>query len=117
MTDTNRTTETVGGHTPGPWTVEDPFDHELVIVQDGKASHEWQFIATIPHGDKDGDPDDIPDVIAERNARLIAAAPDLLAALKRLLAAQYPGTENHHETGCRCFIHEAQTAIAKAEGR
>lgn len=47
----------------------------------------------------------------------LAAAPDLLAALKRLLVTQYPGTENHHETGCRCVIHEAQVAIAKAEGR
>lgn len=60
-------------------------------------------------------PDEYPE--AERNARLIAAAPELLAAIKRLLVASYPGTERHHETGCRCVIHEAQVAIAKAEGR
>jgi hypothetical protein len=70
-------------HTPGPWSVEDPFDHELVIVQAGKATHDWQFIATIPHG---GKPEgDFPKVIAEANARLIAAAPDLLDLARKNL--------------------------------
>ena len=71
-------------HTPGPWSVEEPMDFELSIVESGKPVHEWQFIACIPHGGKkEGD---FPKVIAEANARLIAAAPDLLEAAKRLRA-------------------------------
>ena len=42
------------------------------------------------------------------NARLIAAAPDLLAALKNL---------EHEWDGERCDMAEAQEAIAKAEGK
>jgi hypothetical protein len=42
------------------------------------------------------------------NADLIAAAPDLLAALKMLLASAHD-----HQSG----IREAEEAIAKAEGR
>lgn len=47
--------------------------------------------------------------LANGNARLIAAAPDLLAALKPLLFA--PATARE-----RRLIEEAKAAIAKAEG-
>lgn len=50
------------------------------------------------------------------NARLIAAAPDLLVALKRLSSkANFDGYDDHPE-GCGCCIHEALAAIAKATG-
>jgi len=48
-------------------------------------------------------------------ARLIAAAPELLAALKKAqidVCSEYCG-ESHHVESCR----DATTAIAKAEGR
>jgi hypothetical protein len=71
--DTNRTTERRSLHTPGPWSVEEPMDFELSIVEANRPVHEWQFIACIPHGGKkEGD---FPKVIAEANARLMAAAP------------------------------------------
>jgi hypothetical protein len=53
-----------------------------------------------------------PDGIA--NARLIAAAPDMLAALKELLfnAVHGNGLEAHYKTQ-----DKARAAIAKAEGQ
>ena len=88
-------------HTPGPWTVE---------------SADWP----------DGPPGIVryyvrhdPPVINVPNARLIAAAPDLLAALKAVIAS--PGCCD----GDCCPAAKAQTAaladaraaVAAAEGR
>jgi len=52
---------------------------------------------------------------AHINARLIAAAPDLLAALERLLGNVSKGNEVWHDPLCHCVIHEARAAIAKAK--
>jgi hypothetical protein len=101
-------------HTPGPWSVEDPIDHELSIVEAGKPTHEWQFIACVPHGGKSEG--DFPRVTAEANARLIAAAPELLEVL-RIYAAydEYiNGVEGDPSTD---RLQKAKAAIAKAEGR
>lgn len=49
------------------------------------------------------------------NASLIAAAPELLDALRRLLATINPGNADSHSKDCGCVIHEARAAIAKAE--
>lgn len=54
---------------------------------------------------------------AEANARLIAAAPDLLAVLKELIADADP---EGHGSVCveeTCTFRSAHLAIAKAEGR
>jgi hypothetical protein len=50
-------------------------------------------------------------------AHNLAAAPDLLEALRRLLGTSTTKLDETHEPGCRCVIHEALAAIAKAEGR
>lgn len=50
-------------------------------------------------------------------ARAMVASLDMLAALKRLLGSTDPGNADKHDMGCRCVIHEARSAIAKAEGR
>jgi len=50
------------------------------------------------------------------NARLIAAAPELLAALKRLRAASV-SIRDDIETEAVATLAEADAAIAKAEGR
>jgi hypothetical protein len=52
---------------------------------------------------------------ATANARLIAAAPDLLAALKAILLMRHAMSQNAHVDDRLCEIAEA--AIAKAEGR
>lgn len=93
-------------HTPGPWQVE--FAH----TQQSSGIVYWQV--------HDGS-----DAIAcnqfcaagnaEANARLIAAAPDLLGALKEILESP-ESQENSYD----CFQglkDLARAAIAKAEGR
>lgn len=73
-------------HTPGPWTVEDPMGPDILsIVEAGKRSYEWRFIATVSLDDDEDD--DIPRREAEANAILLAEAPNLLAALAPFAAA------------------------------
>lgn len=79
-------------HTPGPWAVA------------------GRLIVSAKHGSIGAVDDGQPNV--EANARLIAAAPDLLAALKALYGTE-PG--NSIERGQA--IAMAECAIAKAEGR
>jgi len=47
------------------------------------------------------------------NARLMAAAPDLLVALKRW--EEYARDNNYSDEGCT-FLQQTRAAIAKAEG-
>jgi len=90
-----------GTHTPGPWRVG-PVDDTVVTDADGKE------VAAI-----DGDynsPDEWPRM--EANARLIAAAPEMLSALKRLVNP-IPGT-----TRLPPWVYGIVVpVIAKAEGR
>lgn len=96
-------------HTPGPWVAYHQSDH-----------HEWQIGAGLPpdKADNDGHYELIvaetfgglgrDDVQSDANARLIAAAPDLLEALKALRSA------------CMGMVpdcaDQVDAAIAKAEG-
>jgi hypothetical protein len=70
-------------HTPGPWHVETTETRdgaiEAIAVREGSAG---LFIAAV-------EPHDMAHADAIANARLIAAAPDLLAALERI--ATYDG--------------------------
>ena len=96
-------TETKATHTEGPWFVDDkcvfpmPIEdiHGIWICQIGGNS-----LCT-------DDP-----VEAEANAHLIAAAPELLAALKEYHAAN----RLHHDEDARLY-DLSEAAIAKAEGR
>jgi hypothetical protein len=93
--------------TPGPWRVEtDEFD---IVASDG------ELLATIfPMSQGKGD--------AEANARLIAAAPDLLEALKIAHATIY-ALAKIHDPAWQIYVNRApemlqiEAAIAKAEGR
>ena len=80
-------------HTPGPWRVVDSWNDHMVEGQNGEEII-WQ----------DG-PHDTP-TINEANARLIAAAPDLLAALEYAIK-QVPELET---------VPGIAAAIAKAKG-
>lgn len=85
-------------HTPGPWQADGPF------VRDGTCS---VADARPTHADVTGD-----EVLA--NARLIAAAPELLAACKALM----DGLDDYWITTEKGGLTaaNAQAAIAKAEG-
>jgi len=86
-------------HTPGPWAA---------IPDSGEDSEgDWYIIAP--------DEDVITTGLSEPDAALIAAAPDLLAALKALSAGL------HDEIDMKAHIkasevRAARAAIAKAEG-
>lgn len=103
-------------HTPGPWTLEDwPHELECMGARLGAravAGADRISPAVVWGGIRE----------SEANARLIAAAPDLLAALKVAELAINPrdrGGISLHDWGSR--LKGATTvvlaAIAKAEGR
>lgn len=98
-----------GGHTPGPWEafkgVEQGDEMRCgVSAMRGKVGY---LVATI----ENGAPGDFCDT-EFANARLIAAAPELLEALKNLLAVK------NGEGGTAFDSDEiARAAIAKAEGQ
>ncbi len=90
-------------HTPGPWKVErtDYFNNPIVTTGSPIG---WTIAEVNPLNEYD--PDDKTGTI-EANARLIAAAPELLAAL-----AITRGQWIHSVNAEQCLA-----ALAKAEGR
>lgn len=95
-------------HTPGPWTVEEYGDDEtpaLVIHKDSETR--VCFMAT---PGSQGDPAKI-----EADARLIAAAPELLDVLERF--SQFPFAHQGIAEGpFAVMLTQARAAIAKANG-
>lgn len=94
----NRSKQQQAKHTPGPWH----------LIKNGPAtssvSASGQWIATLSTRNN----------IERANARLIAAAPELLAALKYMVAAQ---AMRWDAADRRVSLEQASAAIAKAEGR
>lgn len=116
----------MANHTPGPWELGDETNNHAQVCL-GSSGHScdmnrWPDYPGLPEISRDE---------MRANARLIAAAPDLLAALKAVLdvgaadAAACEVTfglcpETTHCPECdtrRAAIRMATTAIAKAEGR
>lgn len=96
-------------HTPGPWVAEEHLERIITVETAQDEIYNRRDIAQVGF-----DPEER--LTSEANARLIAAAPDLLAALERLLRWTNRGNADQHDKGCRCLIHEAEAAIAKATG-
>ena len=90
-------------HTPGPWVVSDQGVGFEVDSNDG-----WQ-VAQAQQRPEDGRGK--PSSVRLANARLIAAAPDLLEALKKMLDVWEHGGIATYPIG------EARAAIKKAEGQ
>lgn len=66
-------------HTPGPWEVQEKCAYGYDIRSDYDNGWKWIAVAEGEHnGPENGWPDDIQ---SEANARLIAAAPEMLEAL------------------------------------
>lgn len=75
------------GHTPGPWRVEKKHGLWAVHANDGNREYLFQH---------------------EANARLIAAAPELLVALVALVECpDYRGRKTHEMTAARAAIAKA----------
>ncbi len=107
------------GHTPGPWEVAGELSHLRVNrynSENPNACDGIRQIALVTQGDYE-----IPHYgEAEANARLIAAAPELLAALDELLAS-YVSLVNSGDAGSwnpetDAEVKAARAAIAKAKG-
>lgn len=93
-------TETQPKHTPEPWRA---------APQPGQIIGVHAYTHCVMHGD-----DSIADTLTEPDARLIAAAPDLLAALKAMVEAD----DAHWPIAAAESVRNAaRAAIAKAEGR
>ena len=88
-------------HTPGPWI----FDNEIGFIRTD----------TPPYGEWDVAKVNIVRAEAKANARLIAAAPELLDALK-LMRDAFLDTEGSHGTLEQTATDAADAAIAKATG-
>ena len=94
-------------HTPGPWEAVG-----LTVCQVPPGGREIIFGA---HNTRSGDKDE-----RQANARLIAAAPELLEALREFvsLMPSAEGLGGHAPIGAFQIVADlARAAIAKAEGR
>jgi len=116
----------MSGHTPVPWEYVVDDDGETIgaaiIIRMGthlRGRNGWEPQHRIEY--QVSAPDESPEQFAEAeaNARLIAAAPDLLAALKALVVGverdDNPSDQGHCEHSDE--MNAARAAIAKAEGR
>lgn len=91
-------TATSQKHTPGPWHVGIRDGYPDIFDKDG------HWLASIPW--------DAELIDVQSNARLIAAAPELLEALQEVLVTGACLQERHPTT-----IDRVVAAIAKAEGK
>lgn len=126
----NQASKEVAGPTPGPWRFAWPddgmgsgvpapnvFDGESRVVASVESGWHLHSLATY---DVTSPPEEFPRSAQEANAALIAAAPDLLAALEGLMDEETGHThacQHHRSLGARtcwaaCEI--ARAAIAKA---
>jgi hypothetical protein len=93
-------------HTPGPWKSRKDYDRHWISVGRGKKQTE---IASVLDVEIKGDVDT---KATEANARLIAAAPELLAVLEQIKAA-WDANDSH---GVREEIERSFAVIAQAKG-
>lgn len=94
-------------HTPGPWRIVTAYtwDHFIYdirgpLYQDNSSL----LIAEMSSIDE-----------RNQNAKLIIAAPEMLAALKRVREF-WPGSADNHIYSVRKIIEQVDAAICKAEG-
>lgn len=103
---------TTSKHTPGPWTIKNDYDERHIVIAnidgesfpDGTTSYTYDFVCDTYGGDYESASREV----ANANARLIAAAPELLDALRNLVAVQPNLMANSAE------IADARAALAKA---
>jgi hypothetical protein len=90
-------------HTPGPWQFDKSALTGRIDIRKNHANGDSRILGYVWQ-DQNGD----------SNAHLIAAAPDLLSALKETI--EYLETFACHDEQGRAAIKSANAAISKAEG-
>jgi hypothetical protein len=98
-------------HSPGPWTIDG--DRGAIVAQT-PSDNEYHDVCSLWIDDPTED--EIERQIA--NATLIAAAPELLAALERMVRSAETDFDplSEYADATRDEITQARTAIAKAKG-
>ena len=103
-------------HTPGPWAVVD----ELDIISSGQSPIDGTFVVGVDVATCGTSIVEFYE-IAKANARLIAAAPELLEQLKSILSCfkmtQLLMSDSKDRALTREIAKNAEEVIAKAEGR
>lgn len=92
-------------HTPGPWTIDPPHDGNYPI----REGPDGYLIATVWKDDSG---------FQEGDARLIAAAPDLIAACRAFVAwdvDEHP--DEFHEGRLESIARMIRAAVEKADGK
>jgi hypothetical protein len=96
-------------HTPGPWTIYDdgPCGSDIVLAHCDDENWDICFLSA-------GEPECRPACERKSNARLIAAAPELLVVVKRVIdmancAMEYEGVDDAHT------LKRAMERISKAK--
>jgi hypothetical protein len=92
-------------HTPGPWTLEFWGDREIDVY-----SGEDTLVCSLRGGSTHPDDD------SDADANLIAAAPDLLAALREVADGCERRLRKGKDQGDLDTLRVCRSAIAKAEG-
>lgn len=103
-----KTTQT---HTPGPWRAVKSRGlnaYEIRGADGAYLADTWGVDVAIPGG--------VHPKASKANARLIAAAPDLLAALKELWAHTRVPATREDAPHVWAMLERVEAAIAKAEG-
>ena len=95
-------------HTPGPWAIERFYTEDQIMGEMVILCSNGRPIAKTNHSLISKN---LPPAEILANARLIAAAPDLLAALKQVLATGFNGGNNVR----LCLIAAGQKALSKEE--
>ena len=103
----------MNAHTPGPWFIdEETRPSEICTVHQTDNEQRWVYVrGALGYWSADG---------AENmaNARMIAAAPDLLEALQKLVEACTDSNDACYGTLSTSFVANlAESAIAKATGK
>lgn len=95
-------------HTPGPWGYEDPMGPDIlhVVANPGAQAYDWITVALVSTENIDEDKRSFKEHAA--NARLIAAAPELLDMLKHAV--------HWHDQLTPEDVSRYQAIIDKAEG-
>lgn len=105
-------------HTPGPWEcipkINASENHKGFFVRAKKVTNDGKWsLAEVHPGDEDGK-------LGEANARLIAAAPELLKACQLMMLSwkdiPYPRMNSDEENSLWSARNAIQSAIAKATG-